>query len=184
MKIPLYLLLFSVLVISCSPDRQGGTENTETEIEVGEQDESDIASMEDLIIHAMINNRLHAALAEQMKGKSYNTKVEILRDMILQDYEEYQYNLGLLASTYEIEIPQGLTPRAQEQYDRISGLETDNFIGEFVDLLIKNHQEDLDRFETILAADNEVMERGILEGLHDTAEKHLDAVVDLNKDET
>jgi hypothetical protein len=182
MKIPLYLLLSSVLVISCSPDRQGGSETTDTEIEVGEQEEIDQAAIEDMIIHAMVNNRLQAALAEQMQEENLDPKFKIYKEMILNNYEDYQYNLGVLATTYEIEIPQGLTPQAQEQYDRISNLSPEEFKDEFVDLIIKNNQEDLDRLETILTEDSEVMQRGIVEGMHDTIEKQLERAEELDEE--
>jgi putative membrane protein len=178
------LFLLSVLFLACNPDRRDGAENTETEIVAGHQVQIDRESIEDMVIYTMINNRLHVALAEQLNEDNLHPEVQILRDRILNEYEDYQYNLNLLATNYDIEIPQGITLLAQEKFDRITGLSPENFRDEFVNLLIKNHQEDLSRFEAILVQDGDIMERGIIESMHNTLGEHLALAERLNDDET
>jgi putative membrane protein len=160
-------------LFSCNPRKPEAKEEKKPKIEVGVQDEMSDKDLKDLVIYAMINNRLQAALAELADEQNKDPLFEVFCEMIINNHQQYQYYDGILALSFDIEIPQGLTTVAQEEYERIKSLPPNEFDKEFVDLIIKTHKEDIARLERLLAAENEVVERGMVEEMHDSLVKHL-----------
>ncbi len=160
-------------LFSCNPKKPEAKEEKKPEIEVGVQDEISDKDLKDLVIYAMINNRLQAALAELADQQSKDPLFQVFCEMIINNHQQFQYYDGILALSFDIEIPQGLTPDAQAEYERIKSLPPNEFDKEFVDLIIKTHKEDITRMDRLLAAENEVLERGMVEEMHDSLVKHL-----------
>lgn len=171
-KIMLLIAIFGFF-FSCNPKKLIDQEEKKPEIEMGVQDEMSDTDLKDLVIYAMIDNRLQTALAELADERSNNPMFEVFCEMIINNHQQFQYYDGILALCFDIEIPQGLTPDAQAEYERIKSLPPKEFDGEFVDLIIKTHKEDIARLERLLGAENEVVERGMVEEMHDSLVKHL-----------
>jgi predicted outer membrane protein len=174
MKKLLYYIPIILIIISCNQQNQETASDQSTEIMVGEQNRISSADIEDMIIHAMINSRLQTALAELAPEKCEDTRCSAFCEMINNNHYQFQYYIGLLAMTYDIELPQGLTPDAQAEFVRIQNLPPEEFDREFIKLVARKHQEDIERMERILTTEEEVMERGMIEEMYDTMKKHLE----------
>jgi putative membrane protein len=173
MKKLLFLVALTGLLTSCNPTKQEAREEKKPEIEVGDHEEMSDKDLRDLVIYAMINNRLQTALAELADEQSKNPMFQVFCEMIINNHERFQYYDGILALSLDIEIPQGLSTDAEDEYERIKSLPPAEFDREFVDLIIKTHKEDIARIERLLASENEIVERTMVEEMHDSLVKHL-----------
>jgi len=177
MKKLIFLFAIMGLLFSCNQKKQEVNEEKKPEIEVGDEigDRETMSDkdLKDLVIFAMINNRLQTALAELADERSQDPMFEVFCEMIINNHEQFQYYDGILALSLDIEIPQGLTTEAQDEYERIKNLPTEEFDEAFINLIIKTHKEDIDRLERLLASENEIVERAMVEEMHDSLEKHL-----------
>jgi putative membrane protein len=173
MKKLIFLVTLIGLLSSCSQKQQEVNEEKKPEIEVGDHEEMSDKDLKDLVIFAMINNRLQSALAELADEQSNNPMFQVFCEMIINNHGQFQYDAGLLALSMDIEIPQGLSTEAQEEYERIKSLPPDEFDRSFVDLIIRTHKEDIDRLERLLGSENEIIERAAVEEMHDLLVKHL-----------
>lgn len=173
MKKLLFIVAIIGLLSSCSQKKQEANEEKKPEIEVGDHEEMSDKDLKDLVIFAMINNRLQTALAELADEQSSDPMFQVFCEMIINNHEQFQYDDGILALSLDIEIPQGLSTDAEEQYERIKSLPPEEFDRAFVDLIIKTHKEDIDRLERLLAGENEIIERAAVEEMHDSLVKHL-----------
>jgi len=173
MKKLIFLIAILGFLISCSQKKQEINEDKKPEIEVGDHEEMSDKDLKDLVIIAMINNRLQTALAELADEQSNNPMFQVFCEMIINNQGQFQYDDGILALSLDIEIPQGLSTDAQEEYERIKSLPPQEFDRAFVDLIIKTHKEDIERLERLLASENEIIERAAAEEMHDLLVKHL-----------
>jgi putative membrane protein len=161
------------LMVACNQKKPEAGEEKKPEIEVGTKDVMSDTDLRDLVIYAMDNNRLQTALAELADEQSKDPMFKAFCEMIINNHQEFQYYDGILALSLNIGIPEGLITDTQEVYERIKNLAPVDFDREFVDLIIKTHQEDIARLERLLGSENEVVERGMVEEMHDTLVKHL-----------
>lgn len=170
-----YLMILAgiiVLASSCNQRRQA-EEAKEPEIAVGEQSDMDNKEAADLLIAAMVNNRLQAALAQLAGTKSKNQRLTSFADLMLQEHEETQVNLQRLSTAYRVEPPEGLTPEAQSIFDQVNALTGQEFDRRFLELMIRLHHEDIDRINAFLTTSPHIMERGVLEQVQQTLTRHL-----------
>jgi putative membrane protein len=170
MKKLLYLITILMLGTSCNQEIESGQS---TEIVVGEKYQVSDADIEDMIIQAMINSRLQTALAELAPEKCDDVQCSAFCEMINNNHYQFQYYIGLLAMTYDIKLPAGLTPEAKADFERIRKLSAEEFDKEFIKLVIRTHREDIKRMERILVNEEEVLERGMVTEMYDTMKKHL-----------
>ncbi len=175
----LFILAF-LMLFSCKQQRSGQEEQTETQIEVGEIPPMTDREIEDMLIRSMINNRLQIALARQAKDKSDNVEFQAFCETLINDHEEFQYNISRLALSQGIEIPQGLTLEAQAEFDRLSDLPDEEFDKAFMELILKQHEEDLERYERLMAEERDDLQRGTLEIIHDKLKIHMDYAQQVN----
>lgn len=176
------LFISSFLIISCNPEQKSGArENARPEVEVGEESisgsspDSAVAdqNISDMIILAMINNRLQYSLALLAVNKAKDPMFETFCEMLVDNHHTFQYYVARLALVYNIEIPKGLTPEDQAIYDRIENLQQDEFKKEFLDMIIDTHEKDIARYENVLKTHTHVLERGMIDKLLKTLHDHL-----------
>jgi len=65
-------------------------------------------------------------------------------------------------------------PGSQMEFDRIKSLAPEEFDRAFVDLIIRTYKENIVRMEKLLAAQNEIIERAMVEEMHVTLFKHVE----------
>ena len=90
-------------------------------------------------------------LAEQ---KSANADVKSFAQMLVTDHSQAKTDATALAETMKIAIPTKLPLKAQNEYTKLSKLSGPAFDREFVSYMIKDHQEDIAKFQKEAAAND------------------------------
>ena len=180
------LFIFTLLVVflsACNDSKREASSETkitstsevqESEIIVDDTSAMTDADIKDLIISAMINNRLQTNLAALAEEKAEHAKVKAFADMIINNRRNFQYHIGRMALAYDIDIPKGLTPKTQQVFDRIEQLSSNEFDKEFIDLIIRTHRQDIKRYQRLLYYTDDILARGVVEESLETLEEHLE----------
>ncbi len=162
-----------LFIISCEQKQAGDQDEKKDDIVVGEQAQLNHEEIEDLIISAMVNNRLQIALIDLAKDKEMDMDCQAFCDLFYNHHKEFQATLGRIAMSYDVDFPEGLTPTAQAVYNRLNNLGPEEFEKEFLGVLIKHHREDLEHFEKMMILNEEVVQRGMIEEVYDALKEHL-----------
>lgn len=166
-----------ILLVGCTQSRNTD-ETKETEIVVGEQNDMTAQETEDLIVMAMVNNRLQFALADLADEKSVSPQVAEFSKMITDTHEQFQMDMARLSEAYDVTPPEGLTPEATQTLERISALEGEEFQKEFLKFTIETHENSLDKFRR-LALTGQPMERGLLQSIQENMQEHMEIAENL-----
>lgn len=82
-------------------------------------------------------------LAEQ---KAENPAVKNFGHRMVTDHTRLTEKMKPFATAWDIPAPTGLSPDAQQQYDKLSGLSGKDFDKEYIDDMVSDHTKDLDAF--------------------------------------
>jgi predicted outer membrane protein len=172
-------LLFLILMIVAACNQRSGPKDEEAEVLVGEEEEISSEEIEDMIVMAIINNRLKTSLALLANEKDVNPRISGFSEMIVENHDQFHVNMMNIAQAYDIEPPLGLTPSAQEAFERLSGLEKNEFEREFLAMIINVHEENLERFDRLLLRSGQPIERRLLSNVRETLQMHLEIAQNL-----
>lgn len=156
LKMNISLKLITILCISflISCDSNKGTkENNEDysdrTIEVETSAEEDLDEGEDYLVSAHINSQLQVALGSVAGEKSSSPQLQEFAQRLAQGNKVIQKNISTLASAAGIEIDAALTPEYSRLLDSLQSYSGEKFDSAFLDLVIEEHDEDIQRFSTL-----------------------------------
>ncbi|MDQ3534590.1 MAG: DUF4142 domain-containing protein [Bacteroidota bacterium] len=153
------------LIISCgSPE----SNNERTESAPEGTAEAVVAADEDLqedsdyLVSAHINSQLQIALGKIANRQSQSPEIQQFGQEITQENKVIQHNISALASGTGVEIEPALTPEYSAVIDSIQSYSGKEFDVAFLDLVIEEHNEDIDRFTSISSKTSNPVVRDIL----------------------
>jgi len=158
-------------------------DDKQTEVQVGEIEPVNSDEIENMLIQAMFNNRTQVALAKFSKGKTNDAAVEDFNRLLIDNYVDFREKLFKLAEAYGDDIPSTLMVQQKKEIEEIKTLNQDAFNAQYLDLIIKNHKENLKYFKRMLYGNHpdRILLKGVAEDIHDTLEKQLEQAKDIRK---
>lgn len=150
--IKLFTIFCMALIVSCGPqERTEQNQDTDTEataepVVIAEEDLQEDA---DYLVSAHINSQLQIALGKVAEEQSQSPQVQQFAQQIRQENQLIQHNIDALATGVGVEIEPALTPDYVAIVDSIQAYSGREFDMAFLDLVIEEHEEDIDRFTSI-----------------------------------
>ena len=149
----------------------------DTEIEVGEDVAVD--NEEDFLINANMNTQLQIALGKIAQEKSNSPEVKALAESVVNENQQIQNNIMELAKGAGIEMAAALSPEYVSLLDSIQVYSGDRFDSAFVNLVIEEHQEDIENFGKIAGKTNNPIVRDQITNNIELMQKHLEAAKEI-----
>lgn len=138
--------------------------NNEGNIVVGENE--DLQEKGDFLITAYMNNQLQLTLGEVADRNALAPEVKELSKQILADNKAIQSNLETLAEAAEIDLKPALTPEFLSLIDSIQSYQGAKFDSAFVNTVIEEHENDIERFNSWAnTTSNPIIRREVTENI-------------------
>lgn len=163
------LILLGVLFVGCgSPESNNQETSTdtlsETDIDVGAND--NLQDEADFLIVSHMNSQLQITLGEIAERNALSPEVKFFSKSIIVENAELQNNLQELASAAEIELAPALTPEYVAIIDTIQTYQGAKFDSAFINLVIEEHRDDIDRLHELAGkTENAIIRRDVTENV-------------------
>ncbi len=125
---------------------QGDTEGTAEAVTSSEENLQEDA---DYLVSAHINSQLQVALGKVANQKSQSQQLKEFGRQLTEENRQIQQNINTLATGAGIEIQPALTPEYSGVVDSIKSLSDKDFDKAFLDLVLEEHNEDIERFTSL-----------------------------------
>lgn len=101
----------------------------------------------DFVVNAVAANYSEIRLAELAKQKATMQKTKDFADTLISDHTRANSEIRALALSKNISVPSGPNQDALNEYDKLNGMQGDQFDKEFADYMVKDHQKAIDMFQ-------------------------------------
>jgi putative membrane protein len=174
----LFLVIF--LLAACEP----GTNNTSEAVEdievdqdtvlVEEGDEEVAATDVDLILLAFMNNRMQYMMGEIAREQASSEAVRDFAESIVTRDDETRWKLEDIAQATNADLPEMVGAKQRVKVDSISELPAEQFDQAYMEEVVFQYKENIDRLnELIDEADNPMIE-GIAAEIIDIQQAHME----------
>lgn len=167
--IKFFTVFCMALIISCGPQERN-TETSEADndatVDAVMSDNENLQEDTDFLVSAHINSQLQVALGQAATQQSQSPRVQEFGAQLVNENEVVQHNISALAEGAGIEIDPALTPEYASLVDSVQTLSGREFDEAFLDLVIEEHDEDIDRFTRLTSrAENPIVRNMISDNL-------------------
>ena len=173
-------LLFALGLLSCGGPST--TETTDAEVVVDSTADTQAVTAEsetsasDLVLYAYMNNEMQAGMARAAQEKAATQSIKDLGQELVLGNKEIAAKLNELAEAAQVELPGGLEVEQQATIDSVHQLSPDAFDEEFIRMLVKKQEDNIDLLEDLAAkADNPIM-RGLADDIIDIQQTQMEEV--------
>jgi putative membrane protein len=151
MKRPVKLLFaacLSAALVSCG--NQGQQEDSK---DVAEQQnesnlgDSDLKDDSEFAVEAAASSLLEIQLGQLAQTKAASPAVKKFAETMVTEHAKASDELKTLAQQKNITLPSSLTEEHQKKYEDLNEKQGAEFDREYMDLMVKAHEEDVDEFE-------------------------------------
>ncbi|CAN5552761.1 hypothetical protein BH23BAC1_BH23BAC1_48080 [soil metagenome] len=163
-SIKIITVLFLSILISCgSPERNetnqtaAAQENAEVEVGVENLEED-----EDYLVSAHLNSQLQMALGSVAVERSNTPEIQQFGQRVVNSNQIIKNNITELASGVDIELSPAMSTKYTNLLDSIQGYSGHEFDSAFLNTVIEEHDEDIERFTTLSKRTNNPILREIL----------------------
>lgn len=172
------LILFTAIAFFACDSKEKASEEDQT-LTV----EEDTASLEvtenagnleeeDLLISAQLNNQLQIALGEISAEKASSPKVKEFGQMIAEENKQLQDNITELAAASGVQIDSALTPEYVGLLDTIQSYSGQKFDSAFLEIVIQEHEDDIERYTKLASASENPMVREVVSSTLEILQRH------------
>lgn len=135
-----------LVLISCGTGTRDDSkdvaeEQNEEKFEGGAEDDADFA------VEAANGGMMEVQLGTLAAAKASSPQVKQFGQMMVEDHSKGNNQLKGLASQKNISLPTAMDDAHQRKYDNLQEKSGDDFDTEYMDLMVKDHKEDIDKFE-------------------------------------
>lgn len=144
-------IILSIIIFACGKKEKSTETNQElivkedtTALEVAGETEG--LSEEDMIINAHMNSQLQITLGKVSSEKASSARVKEFGKLMAQENEEIQNHIDELAKEAGLQIDPALTPDYVATIDSIQSYSGEKFDSAFINIVIRNHEEDINNY--------------------------------------
>jgi len=139
---------FCLLMAACNAPNNQETDSTEV---AEEQNEAKLASDDqqddaEFMVKAASGGLLEVELGRMVMQKASSQQVKDFGKMMVEDHTKSNQELKALAAQKNITIPTAVGEEHQEHINQLAGKSGTEFDEEYMQLMTKDHQEDIDHF--------------------------------------
>jgi putative membrane protein len=151
-------------LISCgSPERtednQTAARADDAEVEVGVEN---LEVEEDYLVSAHLNSQLQLALGSVAAERSTTPQVQQFGQRVANSNQIVKNNLTELATGYGINLSPAMSTKYTNLLDSIQNYTGKDFDSAFLNIVIEEHEEDIDRFTTLSQRTSNPIVRNLL----------------------
>jgi putative membrane protein len=156
-----FLLTVFILIQACgnNENRAGRADTTDTSsVATTEVEEESAGSADDpadttsndvnkFLVEAASGGMMEVQLGELARNNAQNPRVKSFAAMMVADHSKANNELKQLAGQKNLTLPASLSPEHQEHVSKLSNKKGAEFDREYMNLMVKDHKEDVDKFE-------------------------------------
>lgn len=151
MKRPVKLLFaacLSVALVSCGNQaQQDDSKDVAEEQNEANLNNTDLEDDSEFAVEAAAGSMLEVQLGQLAQTKATSPEVKKFAEMMVTDHSKANDELKTLAQQKNITLPTSLAADHQKKYDDLNQKQGAEFDKEYMDLMVKAHEEDVDEFE-------------------------------------
>ncbi|MFN8349632.1 MAG: DUF4142 domain-containing protein [Spirosomataceae bacterium] len=135
--------------------REAAKDSTEANIEAMALSDSAANAMKDdaeFVMEAADGGMMEVEMGRLAAGKAISAEVKKFGQMMVDDHSKANDELKTLAAQKNITLPTLLTEKHRKMIDDLSTKKGKDFDKKYMDIMVDDHKEDIDKFEK--AADN------------------------------
>lgn len=163
------IILSIAFLMSCGENKTSETtteesSNKDPNVEVGASD--NLQEEADFLISSHMNSQLQIALGEVAERQALSPEVKEFSKTIIAENAQIRNNIEELASAAEIDLAPALTPEYLALIDSIQSYEGAKFDSAFVNIVIEEHEDDIERLnELARKTDNPIIRQEVTENV-------------------
>lgn len=139
-------------------------------------DSGEISFMED----AARGGMMEVALGKLAEQKAHVQRIQDFAHMIVYDHSHANGGLRAAASGLNVKLPDSLDAAAGQQKDRLSAMKGTDFDRSYMQLMVKDHQKDIQEFRDMLPRIKHTALKHWVSSSLPMLEKHLDSARAIN----
>lgn len=151
MKRPVKLLFaacLSAALVSCGNQaKQEDPKDVAEEQNEENLNNSDVKEDSDFAVEAAAGSMMEVQLGQLAQTKATSPEVKKFAETMVTDHSKASDELKTLAQQKNITLPSSLTEDHQKKYDELNQKQGAEFDREYMDYMVKDHEEDVDAFE-------------------------------------
>ncbi len=150
MKKPIKLLLaacLSLALFSCGNDSQRDSKEIAEDQNEAKFDDTKVEDDSEFAVEAAAGSLLEIRLGELAQTKATSPQVKEFAKMMVDDHTKASEELKALAQQKGITLPASLSSEHQKKYDDLNEKQGAEFDREYMNLMVKAHEDDVDEFE-------------------------------------
>lgn len=145
----LTLALSSVLLVAVSCGGKNNQDSKDTAEEQNDQtyDDSDAERDTDFAVEAADGGMFEVQLGQLAVTSASSPQVKQFGQMMVDEHGKANEELKTLAQEKNITLPATLSDKRMEKYNDLAKKSGDEFDEAYIDLMVKDHKEDIDKFK-------------------------------------
>ncbi len=132
-------------------------------------------------VKAADGGMMEVTLGKLAEQKSANTKIKDFGSMMVKDHTSANDNLKEIATQKNISLPSSITQDDQKHIDDLSKENEKDFDKDYVDMMVKDHKDDIDLFEDAAKNSSDSAFKNFAAKTLPTLYKHLGAAKAIQK---
>jgi putative membrane protein len=180
MKTITSLMLAAVLfagLVSCGNKKTETEDSKEVAEEQNDQkfDETKTEDDTEFAVEAADGGMFEVQLGQLAQANASSAEVKNFAKMMVDDHSKANDELKATAAQKNISLPGTLSDKCQKKYDELAGKTGEEFDKAYIDLMVSDHEEDLDAFKKEAEKGNDADLKAWAAGKVPTLQHHLDA---------
>jgi putative membrane protein len=144
---PILLLALIIFISSCESKRNEDSTEAAEEQNDEKLEGSDLKKDSEFAVEAADGGLYEVQLATLAKTKATSPQVKQFAQMMIDDHTKANSELKSLASTKGIALPDVMCEKCQKRYYDLDQKKGADFDKEYIDMMVKDHKDDIDKFE-------------------------------------
>lgn len=145
--VPMLLLALIVFISSCESKRNEDSAEAAEEQNDEKLEDSDLKKDSEFAVEATDGGLYEVQLATLATTKAVSPQVKQFAKMMIDDHSKANNELKSLAGTKGIALPDVMCEKCQKKYYDLDQKNGADFDKEYIDMMVKDHKDDIDKFE-------------------------------------
>ncbi|GGB73599.1 membrane protein [Flavobacterium suaedae] len=150
------VLTMSLGTVSCKEDKNDPAEVAEEQNEEKFDENEAKEDDSEFLVEAAAINMKEIELGKLVENRSENQALKSYAEMLVEEHTKANEELKAIAKEMNVSLPMDLTEDGKKAYENLKEESGEDFANDYVDMMIKDHEEAIDEVEEgIEEANNE-----------------------------
>lgn len=145
--IAIFSALFLVYSCDNNPNRQDSAEIAEERNEERLADRDELQDDSDFVVEAASGSMMEVELGQLAAQKASSQEVKNFAQKMVNDHSKANERLRQIAQQKNIALPEGLADEHKKHVDDLREKSGHEFDKDYMDLMVEDHEEDVEKFE-------------------------------------